>query len=141
MKYRKVENGFLIRLEKGEEVIGTLGEFVREQNIRAAQLSGIGAVADATIGIFSSQLNQYITKMYRGFLEVGNITGSISIEGETGEPFVHAHITVSNEQYGTLTGHLFEATVIITLEIFLRTFKEELIRRKDTDLEYPFWQL
>ena len=36
------------------------------------------------------------------------------------EPFVHAHVTISNHQFETRGGHLFDATVAIVGEFILR---------------------
>ena len=48
-----------------------------------------------------------------------------------GKPYVHAHVSVGTREYQTRAGHLGEATVRPTLELFLTQLNGELIREKD----------
>jgi len=141
LKFRKVEDGFLVKLDKGDEVISTLTGFVKDQNIPSGFMTGMGSVKNATIGIFNARVNQYITKIYRDELEVGNLSGNIAWLEDSGEPFIHCHITVSNESLEAYTGHLFEATVLATMEIYIRVFKERLYRRVDPEMGNHLWHL
>ena len=140
MKFRKVSDGYLVCLEKGEEVIGTLTQFVKDQKIPAGYLSGMGAVTNATIGLFDSEAGEYHRKTYSQDLEVGSMTANISYL-ENGEPFVHCHIVVSDISLRAFTGHLFEATVSVTLEIYIRVFKEKIMRIEEPGTGFKFWQL
>jgi len=140
MKFREVKNGYLLRLEKGEEVIGAITQFVREKNIPAGFISGIGAVGDATLGIFDRDKKAYMKKKFSGDLEVGNLTGNIAYLNDN-EPYPHCHITVSDSSLNAYTGHLFEATVTITLEIFIFVFENKLYRKEDPTMGFKFWQL
>ena len=51
MKYRKVEDGYLLRLEKGEEVVETLTAFIKNQKIQAGFITGMGAVNPLGCGV------------------------------------------------------------------------------------------
>lgn len=141
MKWRKVEDGYLVKLEMGEEMIGTLTAFAREQKIVGGVISGIGSVKNATIGIFSADLSQYITKVYNDVLEVGNLNGNIAVSLEDDTPFIHCHVTAANEARGTISGHLFGAAVEVTMEIYIRVFSEKIVRLKDEATEYNIWEL
>ncbi len=141
MKFREVEGGYLIRFDKGDEVIGTLMDFAQKQNIVGAFIWGIGVVENVALGVLSYEQNQYITKTYRQVFELGSLLGNITIGDDTGQPMVHCHATIFSEQSGGLTGHLFGATVSVTLEMFVKTFKEKLVRQAGDNMEYRFWQL
>ena len=141
MKSREVKDGYLIRLEKGERVVASLTDFVKQNNIPAGFITGMGAFGEATLGIFEPEKKEYFKKEFRGDLEVGNLTGNISWLEETGEPFVHAHVTIADHSLCGCTGHLFEATVSVTLEVYIKAFKEKLIRKKDPEMGFNFWQL
>ena len=141
MKFRQVKDGYLVRLEKGEEVIAALTEFVRSNKIPSGFITGMGAVTNATLGLFDVETKEYVKKTFKDDLELGNLTGNISWMYDTGEPFVHAHVTVSDSSLSAFTGHLFEATVSVTLEAYIKVFKEKLIREKDPEAGYSFWQL
>jgi predicted DNA-binding protein with PD1-like motif len=140
VKYKEVEPGnFLIRLDKGEEVIEQIISFAREKNVRGGIFSGIGGIVNASIGNYSSALGQYITKSYKNMLEVCQFNGNISVQEDNGELQVHAHVTGANEQDGVVVGHLFGATVEVTMEIFLKSFNMTLMRKFDPDTEYRIW--
>lgn len=141
MKFRKVKDGFLVRLEKGDKVVASLAEFVRQQNIPSGVISGIGAITDATLGIFDIEQKEYFKKTFKDNLEVGNLTGNISWVEATGEPFVHLHATVSERSLCAYTGHLYEATVSVTIELYIRAFEEKLFRKPDPEVGFSFWQL
>jgi predicted DNA-binding protein with PD1-like motif len=141
MKFRKVEDGYLVRLEKGEEIVGSLTDFVREKQIPAGFITGMGAVSNATIGIFDTEKREYIKKTYKGDLEIGNLTANISYFEDSDEPFVHCHVTMSDSSLNAFTGHLFEARVSVTLEVYVRTLKKKLVRKEDPGMGFKFWQL
>jgi len=141
MIFRAVKDGYLVRLEKGEKVLDSLTGFVKQQNIPAGFITGMGAFAEATLGIFEPEKKEYFKKEFRGDLEVGNLTGNISWLEDGGEPFVHVHVTIADHSLCGCTGHLFEATVSVTLEIYIKVFKEKLIRKTDPEMGFNFWQL
>lgn len=140
MKYHEVEPGiFLIRLDKGEEVIEQITLFARDKDVKAGVFTGIGGIVNASIGNYSTALGQYITRSYKNMLEVGHCNGNISVQEDDGEIHVHAHVTAANEQDGVVVGHLFGATVEVTMEIYLRSFNATLTRKFDPETEYRIW--
>lgn len=50
MDYRKFENQYVIRLDRGEEIVESL-KFVAEKKIKLAYLTGIGAAGKVTAGV------------------------------------------------------------------------------------------
>lgn len=141
MKFRKVEEGYLVRLDRGEEVVRTLTEFVRDQNIRAGFMQGIGAFESATLGIYDLSTKGYITKSFRERLEVGSITGNITGIENSDDIFIHLHVTVGDSSLRSFTGHVFEAVVMATLEIFIRTLSTDLVREQNDELGFNSWKL
>ncbi len=140
MQFRKIDGGYLVRIEKGEEVIKTITDFVRDQNIPAGFITGMGAITDATLGIYDTSEKEYVRKTFMGDLEVGNLTANISWL-QDGEPFVHCHVTISDGTLNASTGHLFSAEVSVTLEIYIRAFSQRLERKEDPSMGFKFWQL
>jgi predicted DNA-binding protein with PD1-like motif len=131
MQFRKIANGFLIRLMKGEEVITTLSAFIKEQKIQGGFVFGLGALKDLTLGYFDAGNKTYIKKFFPQDLEFGNVTGSISyLEGK---PFVHAHVTAGGPDFTSVTGHLFSATISATGEFFILPSDVKIERKPDSD--------
>ncbi len=141
MKFRKVEDGYLIRLDKGEEIIGMLTAFTRDQNIRAGVFSGIGGIIDASIGNYNTALRQYITKNYKNMLEVGHLYGNVSVKENSDERSIHCHIMASSTTDGQVIGHLFGAFVEVTIEIYMKVFDTNLTRKFDQESDYHIWDL
>jgi uncharacterized protein len=123
MEFRKEAAHFVIRLEKGEKIMETLNLFLSERQIKGGFFQGIGGVSDAEIGYFDLEKRQYLWKVLKSPMEVVSFMGSIS---ETG---IHAHICLADSNFILHGGHLKEATVSLTLEVFLTEMKK--IRKKD----------
>ena len=132
MQYEKVEKDYFINIAKDEKVIETLTGFCKERGIRNAKLSGIGAVKKTEIGAYDLPEQEYIKKEYPEILELLSFEGNVSLKD--GEPFIHAHVVLSGHQMKTLGGHLFETTVGVAGEFFLREFDGNAHREFDPDI-------
>jgi uncharacterized protein len=123
MEFRKEGQHFVIRLQKGEKVLETINSFLEEKQIRGGFIQGIGAVSSAEVGYYEMEKKQYLWESYNEDMEVISLMGSITELGP------HLHIVLSDKQFKLHGGHLKEATVAATLEIFLTEMKK--IRRKE----------
>lgn len=131
MQFKKVHNGFLIRLVKGEEIIAALSTFVEEQKIPGGFVFGLGAFNDATLGYFDSAKKEYLKNHFKDDMEFGSLTGSISyLEGK---PFVHAHVAASGPDSRVHFGHLFSATISATGEFFIIPSDARIERKADPE--------
>ena len=59
MKFKKFGNKWILRIDKGEEVIQTIKKLCEDNKIKLGSLSGIGATDRATIGLFNTKSKQY----------------------------------------------------------------------------------
>lgn len=103
MNYRKFENQYVIRLDRGEEIVESLKTIAEKENIKLAYLTGIGAVGKVTAGVFDTKEKVFKGKTLEGDLEVVSIGGNINTMN--GETYVHFHISVADEQ-GSVFGGL-----------------------------------
>ncbi|MCX5749743.1 MAG: DNA-binding protein [Candidatus Saganbacteria bacterium] len=95
--YIKPQEGrsFIGRFESGEDLLASLNDLCKKENIRLGVFNLIGAVRNAKLGYYDQEQKQYtgcveINKK----LEISSCTGNISIKD--GEIFVHAHITLAD---------------------------------------------
>ena len=132
MQYEKVEKDYFINIAKDEKVIETLTGICKERGIRNAKLSGIGAVKKTEIGAYDLPEKEYIKKEYPEILELLSFEGNVSLKD--GDPFIHAHVVLSDHQMKTFGGHLFETTVGVAGEFFLREFDGNAYRELDPDI-------
>ncbi|MGH8003126.1 MAG: PPC domain-containing DNA-binding protein [Limisphaerales bacterium] len=132
MQYRKVENGYFLRLEKGEEVLSSIVQFAAKENIGSGAFFGLGAINNIELGYYDLEARKYEKETFKDDMEVGNITGNIA--SLDGKPFVHTHVTVSSKDLKAFTGHLFSAEVALTLEIFVFTASAKIERKMDATI-------
>ncbi|MEX0932190.1 MAG: PPC domain-containing DNA-binding protein [Candidatus Saccharimonadales bacterium] len=130
MRNRKTENGYLLRLEKGEELVEALTSFCKEHKITAGFLYGLGGTTSATLGYYNLGSNEYKFTHLDDLVEIANLSGNVAVK--EGEPFLHLHATVADSLLRTFSGHVKELKVGGTCEIHLTVFNEPLERRKDT---------
>jgi predicted DNA-binding protein with PD1-like motif len=120
MKSRKVDRCFIMRLEKGEEVMKALRGFLLKEKISSAAFKGIGALQHATIGFYDLSKKKYYWQDFRE-CEALSLSGNASLLKKG--LFIHAHIVLSDSTFCCYGGHLKEAVVGATLEIVLQPFK------------------
>ena len=128
MEYRKFPQGYVLRLDPGEEIVSSLTRLVADENIQLASVSAIGAANDVTIGIFNTAEKQYYSQRYQGDYEISALVGSVT--RKEGEPYLHLHITIGNPVTGQVhAGHLTSAVISATLELFLQVWDGQVGRK------------
>jgi len=128
MKHKKLKEVYVIRLKTGERIVEKLVEFCAKAKIEAGYLSGIGTCRGAELGFFDWQTKKYSFKKFKGDYEITSFDGNISLFN--GRPFLHAHIVLGDRHFHSWSGHLKEAEVLATAEIFLTKLKGKLRREK-----------
>ena len=128
MEYRKFPQGYVLRLDPGEEIVSSLTRLVADENVQLASVSAIGAANDVTIGIFNTAEKQYYSQRYQGDYEISALVGSVT--RKEGEPYLHLHITIGNPVTGQVhAGHLTSAVISATLELFLQVWDGQVGRK------------
>ena len=131
MEYRKFPQGYVVRLDPGEEVLQSLTRFVQQEQIRLGCISALGAANDVTIGIFDTQEKKFSSQRYQGVYEISALVGSVT--QKDGEPYFHLHITIGNPVTGEVhAGHMASCTISATLELFLQVW-DGCVGRKFSD--------
>lgn len=130
MLCKKIGSNWVIRIDKGEEVVTQLKEICEKNNIKAGFVSAIGASNKITVGLFNTNSKVYQSETLSGDFEITNLTGNVS--RKDGEVYIHLHITVCDEEYKAHGGHLNEAWISATCEMLL-TEVDGNIERKFND--------
>lgn len=131
MDYKKVNNDWILKINKGEQIASSIKNFCKENNIKLASISGIGAATNIKIGYFNLNTKVYNEKVFDDKYEVTSLLGNITTKD--GEPYLHLHITFSDEDCTTYGGHFVEGTISGTSEIFLTVFDGEVSRYVDDE--------
>ena len=115
-----------LRLERGEEIVESIRRAAADHKIRSGIVSGIGAVSEITLFLFQTSTKQFVQNKFSGDLEILGVNGNLTMKD--GACYPHLHIAVANASAQTFGGHLAEATVSATAEIFIQVLSEEIPR-------------
>ncbi len=120
---------FVLVFASGEDPTRELLDFARRERIAAAEFRGIGAFARATIGYFDVASKEYRTIAVETQTEVLSLIGNLSVFEDA--PRLHAHVVLGFPDGAARGGHLLEARVHPTLELFVRALPFPLRRERD----------
>jgi predicted DNA-binding protein with PD1-like motif len=122
----------------GSDLLKELESFVREKGINLAWLSGIGAVSRATIRYYDQAKKDWVDLELDQRLEVVSMMGNVSLLN--GEPIVHLHVVLADEQGRCYGGHLGNDTLVFNLEILMNTLSgPSVIRKMDAQTGLTIW--
>ena len=122
---------YIVRFDKGDEVVSALKKFLTEQNITASTFSGIGASGLAELSYFNLETKKYQNKTFNEDLEIVSLTGNSAVLN--GETALHAHCVLSKSDFSTLGGHVIKLVVSATCEIFLIKLDGAMERKLDPE--------
>lgn len=131
MKWKFDGYNWLVRIEKGEKLVETLTRLVKNENIKGAWISGLGGAEWAELGFYDLPTKAYKWQKLDRPLEITNLQGNVSWDGE--EPVLHIHGTFSDENLQAYGGHVKELEVAGTCEILLHKWYEQGLARSQDD--------
>ncbi len=117
---------WILRLDDGQDLFGTISEFAERERIGAAGiLFGIGMFREAAIGYWDGR--EYRPTQISVPHEVVALHGTIA--RADGRPSVHLHCGLAGPDHRLIGGHLLRATVGVVQEIGLEVFPERTFGR------------
>jgi predicted DNA-binding protein with PD1-like motif len=119
---------YVLKPPFGSDLLPELEGFVRAQHINLAWLSGVGAVSRATIRYYDQPKQTWIDLDFDRRLEVTGLWGNVSLLN--GEPIVHVHCVLADEEGHCYGGHLGHNTTVFNLEILMTTLSGPAVMRK-----------
>jgi predicted DNA-binding protein with PD1-like motif len=123
---KNLSNGYFLRLERGEDIVNTLENFTRERNLKSGSIQAIGAVSSIELGFYHLNKKEYSWKKYDQNLEIAALTGNIAYSN--GEVVIHLHGVFANEDNSCFGGHVKNAKVSATCEVYIMEFDKLLTR-------------
>lgn len=131
MQHFSNAQGYLLVVNRGEEVMSKLMEYAREYGLQSAWVSGLGGASDTTLGFYNINTKEYEWTDYPEPMEIVNLTGNLSwVEGE---PFWHVHGTFSGRDLGAVGGHVNKLVVGLTCELLVTQLETPLTRTLDDE--------
>jgi len=129
MPHKKISQStqYILRLNRGEDVIAELTKFCQANKIFSGSFHGIGAADEIELAHYSVETKKYSRRAFTGEHEVTNLTGIIT------DKKIHIHATVANNQFETFAGHLSRMQISGACEIHLFAGEEAVGRVKDEE--------
>lgn len=139
MEYRKFNEEYYIRLDKGDELISSLLSVCEREGLRLGRVHGIGGCEKAVVGVFDAERREYEREQVEGLLEMISLDGNVT-EYED-KPYIHLHATFAYRDGGIklLAGHLLEAVIGLTGEIVISPADGAIGRRYIEELGIRTW--
>ncbi len=124
---RYIEDGDIIvaRFDDGEDFVGKLQEIISQGKPLKIILSGLGMFRNVKLGYFES--GKYIEHLIPEPVEVLALSGSFM---KNADPPYHIHAVVGLKNGQVKGGHLLQAEVWNTLELFMRVSELDLTRNE-----------
>lgn len=80
---------FVVSIDNHQELMGAIAAFCQEQGILAGEVSGIGAVNNATLRFLNPATKHYVDKTFDEQMEISSLVGNIS--EKDGKVYLHLH--------------------------------------------------
>jgi len=120
---------YAIVLAKGDEVMSGLTDFARQNKVTSARFTAIGAFSNATVAWFDRTKKEYKLIPIKQQVELISMIGDIALVNE--RPAVHTHVSLGSSDGTVRGGHLVEANVFPTLELFITVYRTALHKQPD----------
>jgi len=133
MKLKKFGNKWVVRIDKGEEIVETLKQLCKKNKIKLGSVSGVGGIERVTVGSFKAKTKEYFSQELTGDYEITNLIGNISTM--KGKIYLHLHITISDSNNNAFGGHLNSAIISTTGEIIIEEIEGEIEREFNEEVK------
>jgi predicted DNA-binding protein with PD1-like motif len=128
-RYIKTPTGYLMVLKPGDDLFKELEKFALNENIPAANFTGLGFV-NVRFGYFNFKTKKYKPKQFNN-MELASMTGTIAWDSAANVS-IHAHGVAAGKNFKVRGGHILWAEVGTgTLEVTITVFDRRLPRLKD----------
>ena len=127
--YKQFGNTYVVSIQNHNEITNAITVFVKEQDIKAGTITGIGAVNEATLRFFDPATKEFVDKTFSEQMEITNLTGNISQQNN--KHYVHMHVTLGRNDYTALAGHLLTAKINGAAEFIIESFDGTVNRYYD----------
>ncbi len=118
---------------KGDEAFSGLMEFAQKYHVTTGHFTAIGALSTVNLGWFDPQKKMYKENPLNEQLEVASMIGDFALY--KGKPALHTHMVVGRRDGTTMGGHVIEAIVSPTLEVFVTVDPSSLQKRYDPETD------
>lgn len=122
MKVKLISSGeglkqYAVIFGAGDEAYSGLLHFAEKYHVTSGHLTAIGALSSVVLAWFDPKKKMYRENPIQEQVEVATMTGDFALY--QGKPALHAHIVVGRRDGTANGGHVIQAIVQPTLEVFV----------------------
>lgn len=132
MEYTRRNDTVILRVDPGEEILSQITEVAVKEKLMLAEINGLGAVRDFTVGAFDTEKKEFYANQFEGTFEIVSLTGTITEKDS--KPYLHLHMSAANPQGNVFGGHLNKAVVSATAEIVIRIIEGHVGRKMNEEI-------
>jgi hypothetical protein len=129
MIYKIFGNTAVVRIDRGEEIVSCVKKLCEKENIRLASITALGAVDHIAIGLYRVSEKKYFKTTIDKEMEMTSLIGNVTTKD--GEIYLHFHANFAGEDGKVFGGHLNEAVVSGTCEMFITILNGKIERECD----------
>ena len=133
MKLKKFGNKWVVRIDKGEEIVETLTQLCKKNKIKLGSVSGVGGTERVAVGSYKAKTKEFYSQELTGDYEITNLTGNISTM--KGKIYLHLHIAISDSNNNVFGGHLTSAIISTTGEFIIEEIEGEIEREFNEEVK------
>lgn len=129
MQCKKFGDTLAVRVDRGDELVSAIKSACEKQNVRFGTIAGLGAAGHVVVGLYRVAEKKFYSNTFDGEMEMVSLAGSVTTMD--GKPYLHLHASFAKADGQVVGGHLNEAVISGTAEIFIRELPGEMNRRPD----------
>ena len=129
MEYRRFGGTYLVRMDRGEEVLASLKALCEKEDIRLAKVEALGAVDRAQVCLYDVSTKTFFKKDFDEPMEIGNLCGTVT--RKDGGAYLHLHVTLCDRELRAHGGHAALLRVSATCEMTVTVIPGEVEREMD----------
>lgn len=109
---------YAVVLDAGDEVVSSLAAFARDVHLDAAEVTGVGALSDASLQYFCTKTKRYVEIPVPEPIEVAAVVGDVELSSH-GTAAAHLHAFLGASDGAAMAGHLSRAHAGASLELIV----------------------
>jgi len=133
------EKTYALIFAKGDEILSGLTEFAEREKLTAGSFTAIGALQSARFGWFDSAHKAYRDIPVEQQVELISLIGDVGLVN--GAPQIHTHGAVGLPDGQVRGGHLLQAIVWPTVELFFTAYPTTLVKTRDDETDLFLFDL
>lgn len=122
----------MLILKRGEDVLDSLNRCAKAAQLKGGMISGLGAITAPELGFFDLKKSRFTRRRFAGMFEVLAVSGNFSQDGN--DLTTHVHVSLGRSNFRVIGGHLLDAQVAVTMELFIVPLGEMPVRTMNPEL-------